>query len=137
MLLSAVRALESGADLKKAAQLFFAAPNTLSLFLVDSRGYQVGQAEHREPIASEVLRRIRPMVFDTGANWSRRAYFKDAMRRRGRPSIHGPHRSMVEGAFVYTTAITLEIDDKLHVLCGNFRMDERELNVPGVMTDKI
>jgi hypothetical protein len=44
---------------------------------------------------------------------------------------------MVEGAFVYTTAITLEIDDKLHVLCGNFRMDERELNVPGVMTDKI
>jgi EAL domain-containing protein (putative c-di-GMP-specific phosphodiesterase class I) len=137
MLLSAVRALEAGADMAKAGQLFFAAPNTLSLFLVDAKGFQVGQAQHRQAISPEVLHRIRPMVFDTGANWSRRAYFKDAIRRPGRPSIHGPHRSMVEGAFIYTTAITLEIDERIHVLCGNFRMDERELNVPGVMTDNI
>jgi EAL domain-containing protein (putative c-di-GMP-specific phosphodiesterase class I) len=127
MLLSAVRALEAGADMAKAGQLFFAAPNTLSLFLVDAKGFQVGQAQHRQAISPEVLHRIRPMVFDTGANWSRRAYFKDAIRRPGRPSIHGPHRSMVEGAFIYTTAITLEIDERIHVLCGNFR----------VMTDNI
>ncbi len=123
MLLSATRALEAGRSLTDASQLFFAAPNTLSLFLVDARGYQVGKAAHRYPIPNDVLNRIRPMVFDSGANWSRRAYFKDALRRPGRPSIYGPHRSMVEGAFIYTTAMTLEIDEKIHVLCGNFRIE--------------
>jgi hypothetical protein len=135
MLLSAVRALENGATLKTASKLFFAAPDTLSIFLLDAKGYTVGEAIYKDALPGETLHRVGPIAESNSANWSRRAYFKDALRRPGRPSIHGPHRSMAEGAFVYTTAITLEIDERLHVLCGNFRMDQQELEVAGIRMD--
>jgi EAL domain-containing protein (putative c-di-GMP-specific phosphodiesterase class I) len=126
----AIRVLEAGGRIEEAAQRFFAAPNTLSCFIVDAKGIQKSAVSAPAVTGqSAVLLRTTPLFFYSSANWSRRTYFKDATAKPGQIAIHGPHRSITDGAFVYTVARTFEIDGETMVFCGNFRLDQQDIPI--------
>ncbi len=127
MLLAAVRIFQSTKSLLAAARQLFQAPNALTCMLLDHRGIQVGEAIHREVVPG--ADRLRPLAKSSGANWSRRPYFKDAIRREGRPVVHGPHYSLLSGAFIYTMAVTMDVGAAQMVLCADFRVDSEELSI--------
>ena len=133
MMKLAVRELESGGTIETASKLFFAAPNTLSCFILDENGVQrAGQSAGEVKGQVTPLPRTTPLFFDSRANWSCRRYFKDAIAKPGQLAIHGPHRSLLEGPFVYTAAMTASTRDGLMVLVGNFRLEPIEIAIEDV-----
>lgn len=129
MLRSAARELQVTGSFDIAAKRFFTAPDTLSCLLLDIHGVQVGACIERLEIDNSFRSRTSPLFPSAGANWSRRPYYKDAVKRPGHPSVYGPHCSLTNGGFVYTTAMTVETDNGPFVLCGNFRLEQQELRV--------
>jgi EAL domain-containing protein (putative c-di-GMP-specific phosphodiesterase class I) len=127
MLLAAVRTYRSTNSLASAAKQLFLAPNAIGCVLLDGQGIQVGEAIRREP--SNAVDKLHPLSPSAGANWSRRPYFKDALRRPGRAVVHGPHFSLIDGAFIYTMAVTMEVGASQMILCANFRLESEELSV--------
>jgi EAL domain-containing protein (putative c-di-GMP-specific phosphodiesterase class I) len=127
MLVAAVRTYRSTQSLASAAKQIFVAPSAISCVLLDDQGIQVGEAIRRDPM--DAGEKLLPLSPGTGANWSRRPYFKDALRRPGRAVVHGPHFSLIDGAFIYTMAVTMEVGEKQMILCANFRLESEELSV--------
>jgi hypothetical protein len=125
-----IRELEKGASIEEASQYFFCAPNTLSCFLLDNSGVQRSAVSASQVQGqASVLLRTTPLFFYSSANWSRRKYFKDAIAKPGHLAIHGPHRSITDGAFVYTVAMTYSGPQGQMVFCGNFRMEHQDIPV--------
>ncbi len=130
-----IKALENGATIEAAANSFFAAPNTLSCFVLDDCGIQKN-AVSAGPIAGSAsgFLRTTPLFFYSAANWSRRKYFKDAVAKPGVMGIHGPHRSVSDGAFVYTISQTYQVRGTSFVFCGNFRLEQQDIPVESIDT---
>jgi EAL domain-containing protein (putative c-di-GMP-specific phosphodiesterase class I) len=127
MLFTAARVFQSTQSLEAAAQQMFRAPSAITVALLNADGIQVGEAIQRD--AKQVSPRLKPIGASSGANWSRRLYFKDAMRRPGHPAVQGPRFSLLDGAFIYTMAITVELNHSTMLLAGNFRLEGSELAV--------
>jgi EAL domain-containing protein (putative c-di-GMP-specific phosphodiesterase class I) len=121
MLFTAARVFQSTQSLEAAAQQLFRAPSAITFALLNSDGIQVGEAIQRD--SSQPSLKLRPMGTSSGANWSRRLYFKDAIRRPGHPAVQGPRFSLLDGAFIYTMAITVELGNSTMLLAGNFRLE--------------
>jgi len=107
-------------DLSRAGAEFWALPGALRVFVVDQRGVQMSSsiANPMRPSTSSV--RVTSIAEDVGADWSRRAYFKQAQSDPGRVFIVGPHVSLMDGRDSFTAAIALDFGEEEVVLCGNF-----------------
>lgn len=133
MLTSAARELQRSGSFGDAAKLFLTAPNTLSCILLDARGIQIGPRIGPPPINSSFKSEKNPLFSSAGANWSRRPYYKDAIKIPGSASVYGPHCSLTEGGFVFTAAITVDTATDRVVFCGNFRLAPPDLRVADVV----
>lgn len=111
-------------DLSRAATEFWVLPGALRLFVVDRKGAQTSSsiANPARPDAPKL--RVTSIAEDVGADWSRRAYFKQAQSDPGRVFIVGPHVSLMDGRDTFTAAVSIEVGDEEVVLCGNFSAPE-------------
>ena len=134
MLTSAARELQRSGSFEDAAKRFLLAPNTLSCILLDARGIQLGPRIGPPPVSNSLKSEKNPLFSSAGANWSRRPYYKDAIKNPGSLSVYGPHCSLTEGGFVFTAAITVDIaGGDTVVFCGNFRLALEEMRVADVV----
>jgi EAL domain-containing protein (putative c-di-GMP-specific phosphodiesterase class I) len=124
MLFTAAKVFQSTQSLEVAAQQLFRAPSAVTFALLTAEGIQIGEAIQRDP--QQVSPKLTPLGTSDGANWSRRLYVKEATRRPGVPTVQGPRFSLLDGAFIYTIAITVELNDSTVLLAGNFRLESGE-----------
>ncbi|CAN7420930.1 EAL domain-containing protein [Trinickia sp. LjRoot230] len=119
--LAGARIFRATGDLAMAAQPTLARPFARRVFVVDAEGNQ-----HQHSIAADTAteaERLSPLFPDTHSNWSRRAYFKQAVAAPGRVALMGPHYSLTEGKDCYTAAVAVEAGSQLHVFCVDFILD--------------
>jgi len=129
---TAAHVLATEGDVARAAAIFFSVPGTLRFFILDDRGVMNLPAQvnaFRTRLDNPSLRPLQP---DVDSNWSRRAYFKQALKNLGKVVIVGPHYSLTDGQGVYTAAIAQEQGGNVSVLCGDFELAS-ERTMPEVL----
>jgi len=99
-----------------AAQPFGSLPLAIRTFLLDSDGRQVADINGQH--ATESLRFL-PLANTEGAIWSRRAYFRRALKRFGELQISRPYLSLTEAEVCVTLSVGLLLDGQAFVLCGD------------------
>ncbi|MGA2552837.1 MAG: EAL domain-containing protein [Burkholderiaceae bacterium] len=106
-----------------AARAFFSCPGTLRFSILNAQGLM-----EEASIVNPVRRRrmnpsLQPLNTDVGGNWSRRKYFKQAIKNVGKIVIVGPHYSLADGEGCYTAALAVQSSSGLLVLCGDFELE--------------
>ncbi len=117
-MLKAAARISDGEPLDLAGQGFMALPAAIRLFMLDGQGHQSGSFMLNE-LANENPLRFAPLNNVEGAVWSRRHYFRLAMKRFGELQVSRPYLSIAGELACVTLSIGLMIDGKPHVLCGD------------------
>ncbi|PHV12918.1 sensor domain-containing phosphodiesterase [Chitinimonas sp. BJB300] len=102
------------------AQAFLVEPASVRYFLLDAEGRQVN-VNTRAGDHPTVTPRFSPLDDTHGAIWSRRHYFRQAMRRFGELQISRPYLSIVGEEQCITLSLGLLLDGNPHVLCGDIQ----------------
>jgi EAL domain-containing protein (putative c-di-GMP-specific phosphodiesterase class I) len=118
MLKTAAR-MSDGEALDSAGIGFMALPAAIRLFMLDGSGHQVGPNMLNERIVEQRPLRFAPLDDVKGAVWSRRHYFRQAMKRFGELQISRPYLSISGEQACVTLSIGIMLDGKPHVLCGD------------------
>lgn len=109
-----------------AASVFFSIPGALTYFILDERGVMTEAAiPNPRNNRRDRIPHLKPLQGDVGSNWSRRAYFKQALRNPGNVVLVGPHYSLMDGQGVYTAAMAVPSPSsgRTVVLCGDFELE--------------
>lgn len=123
-----LRSLSQGAELLAggighfgaAAADFLAQRLALRCFLLDGTGCQVDDCLVETYLGHHKgIDRFAPLADTKGAIWSRRQYFRQAMRRFGELQISRPYLAMTDGQLCVTLSLGLLIYNHPHVLCGD------------------
>jgi EAL domain-containing protein (putative c-di-GMP-specific phosphodiesterase class I) len=104
-----------------AAQAFMNEPAAIRCFLLDVNGRQVGANLHNPTREQRVTPRFSPLDDARGAVWSRRQYFRQAMKRFGELQISRPYLSIVGEEQCVTLSLGLMLNGVPHVLCGDIQ----------------
>ncbi|QNM95029.1 sensor domain-containing phosphodiesterase [Chitinimonas koreensis] len=117
--------LRTGESFEAAVQAFMDLPEGIRCFLLDADGRQVG-ANLYGPSghyggAEANGARYSPLDNADGAIWSRRQYFRQAMRRFGELQVSRPYLSIVGEQQCITLSLGLLLDGAPHVLCGDLK----------------
>ncbi|MGN6319982.1 sensor domain-containing phosphodiesterase [Trinickia sp.] len=109
----------AGAPADQAARHFLACEWALRVFVLDDTGQQVG--ENIEPERHHDLRSATfPLLARrAGANWSKRAYFRDALVRPGETIVSEPYMSSSSKHLCVTLAAHVVVDGRGFVLGGD------------------
>ena len=110
-------ALEDGTSLSSAAHKLLHIPRVERVYLLDARGVQVEPDIFRkgEPIPLDP--RYKPLRDSTGATWTRRFSFYDAVCNTGVVQLSAPYRSNATRNICSTLSRTVTIRGAQHVLC--------------------
>lgn len=118
MLKAAARMID-GEPLDVAGESFMSQPAAIRLFMLDGNGRQSGpnmlnpRMQHENPL------RFAPLDIVEGAVWSRRHYFRQAMKRFGELQISRPYLSISGEQACVTLSLGVVLDGKPNVLCGD------------------
>lgn len=112
--------IETGISPEAACSRFLALPRAERCFLLTETGRQT----HHRMLAADALgeadARFWHLGNATGANWSRRPYFRRAIEHPGRVQISRPYLSLATARSCVTLSIQLRAPDgQLLVLCGD------------------
>ncbi|GAB3247575.1 sensor domain-containing phosphodiesterase [Chitinimonas naiadis] len=118
-LLKGAARLSDGIAFDDAAQAFMAETSAIRCFLLDAEGRQVGANLSGVAGSDGALPRFSPLDDARGAVWSRRHYFRQAMKRFGELQVSRPYLSIVGEEQCVTLSLGLMLDGKPHVLCGD------------------
>lgn len=118
-LLKGAARLADGDDFGLAAQPFMDEPAAIRCFLLDAEGRQVGANLTPATPTSEQAPRFSPLDDARGAIWSRRHYFRQAMKRFGELQISRPYLSIVGEEQCVTLSLGITLHGQQHVLCGD------------------
>jgi EAL domain-containing protein (putative c-di-GMP-specific phosphodiesterase class I) len=104
------------------AQLFFTCPGSLRFFVLNEAGIMEQPSIINPARTRKFKPSLKPLHPDVGGNWSRRSYFKEALKNVGKTVIVGPHYSLSDGEGCYTAALAVPSSRGLLVLCGDFEL---------------
>lgn len=115
---SALQAMQTGAQQPvQACARLLALSNVMRMYFLDDSGYQIGgnivnqnMPEHADP-------RYRPLAEATGANWSRRYYFRQALLNPGEIQITRPYRSLTGKSQCITLSALIDTPSGKLVAC--------------------
>ncbi|MBV8467567.1 MAG: EAL domain-containing protein [Burkholderiales bacterium] len=120
-LMKAAARLSEGETIEEASAAFMSLPAAIRCFLLDSTGRQIGDNlldnEHRRGNRL----RFAPLENIEGAVWSRRHYFRQAMKRFGELQISRPYLSIAGEEQCVTLSIGIMFHGAAHVLCGDLQ----------------
>ncbi len=92
-------------------------PGAVRFYVLDARGFQRGETVTFDQPGHFCDFRFDPLSDARGANWSRRGYFKNAMKRPGRVQISRPYLSITGAHLCRTLSIALEFASEILVFC--------------------
>lgn len=118
-LLKGAARLSEGEVFDVAALPFMAEAAAIRCFLLDAEGRQVGANLSGVADSDGTMPRFSPLDDARGAIWSRRHYFRQAMKRFGELQVSRPYLSIVGEEQCVTLSLGLMLDGKPHVLCGD------------------
>jgi EAL domain-containing protein (putative c-di-GMP-specific phosphodiesterase class I) len=110
-------ALSDGVPLEQAATNLLGIPRMERVYLLNDRGVQVGPDVFRKGEPLHLDPRFRPLRDSTGATWTRRFSFHDAIRNPGVVQLSPPYRSNASRNVCVTLSMTVIIQGEQHVLC--------------------
>lgn len=111
--------LESGRSLDEAAAAFLALPGADRCYLLDADGWQVGPNVLSPAARDRADPRFAPISDPTGANWSRRHYFRRAMAEPGQVQVTRPYLSITGVRQCITLSRLVRYCGMQVVLCGD------------------
>lgn len=114
---NAVRGLEDGRSPAACMQDLLAHPRVLRGYLLDAQGDQVGGNYHPASWADHQDPRFIPLASVTGANWSRRPYFRRAIENLGQTQVTRPYFSLTDARLVITLSRSFGQDEHRQVFC--------------------
>jgi EAL domain len=117
--------LRAGQPLAVACRGFLEHPLAERCFLLDQFGTQIGSnvnAPH--PVVGQSPRYM-PLRDSSGANWSRRHYFRRAMAQTEKVHVTRPYLSAPTSTQCVTASIAIKIDSELRVLCGDIVWNDK------------
>ncbi|MEX0957730.1 MAG: EAL domain-containing protein [Burkholderiales bacterium] len=117
--------LESGIPLEHAASGFLELPGSERCYLLDKDGRQISEnmVNPKHPHVAD--KRYLPLADASGANWSRRFYFRRALDHPGRVQVTRPYLSVAGANQCITVSIGILLNAELHVLCGDVGWRDR------------
>jgi EAL domain-containing protein (putative c-di-GMP-specific phosphodiesterase class I) len=118
-LMKAAARMSEGESLEFATRAFMSRPAAIRCFLLDSSGRQVGGKLHDTVRKPGNYLRFTPLDNMEGAVWSRRHYFRQAMKRFGELQISRPYLSIAGETQCVTLSIGIMFNGAPHVLCGD------------------
>lgn len=123
-LVTAAEQLEVGKPLAEAASRFLELPQAERCFVLDRAGRQTGPSALAARAFAEADPRFAPIADDTGANWSRRHYFRRAITQ---PGVHmtRPYLSVATAMLCVTVSTSLRTAAGRCVLCGDIRWNDK------------
>ncbi|MBF0161802.1 MAG: EAL domain-containing protein [Magnetococcales bacterium] len=110
-------ALADGVPLEEAARNLLHTPRVERVYLLNNRGVQTGPDIFRKGEPLHLDPRFKPLRDSTGATWTRRFSFHDAIREPGVVQLSPPYRSNASRNVCTTLSVTVMIQDVQHVLC--------------------
>ena len=116
--------LASGQALAQAAIPLLAQPDVLRCFVLDDAGRQLGDNLEPDDVVVHCLQRqqrFSPLANTRDALWSRRTYFRQAMRQPGQVQCTSPYLSMTEPTPCITLSMAIDMGDCYQVLCADLR----------------
>jgi len=116
---SAATLLEAGRSLGEATAAFLALAGTGRCYLLDADGWQVGPNVLGSGGCDQVDARFAPISDTSGANWSRRHYFRRAMAEPGQVQVTRPYLSIAGVRQCITLSRQVRYGGRQVVLCGD------------------
>ncbi|MEO5351109.1 MAG: EAL domain-containing protein [Magnetococcus sp. YQC-3] len=110
-------ALADGVPLATAADNLLRIPRVERVYLLNDRGVQSEPDIFRKGEPLHLDPRFKPLRDSTGATWTRRFSFHDAIRNPGVVQLSPPYRSNASRNVCVTLSITVTIQGVQHVLC--------------------
>ncbi|MBF0628576.1 MAG: EAL domain-containing protein [Magnetococcales bacterium] len=99
-------------------------PTVLRWFQLDENGVQVGKNINKSLLEGGMDEFFSPLGDAQGADWSRRDYFRRAMRYFGKPQVTGPYFSLPDAQTCVTLSIALRRNDgEIRVYCSDLIWD--------------
>ncbi|MBF0583873.1 MAG: EAL domain-containing protein [Magnetococcales bacterium] len=109
--------LSDGVPLETAAYNLLHIPRVERVYLLNRRGVQSEPDLFRKGEPLHLDPRYKPLRDSTGATWTRRFSFHDAIRNPGVVQLSPPYRSNASRSVCVTLSVTVNIQDEVHVLC--------------------
>ncbi|MCL4460995.1 MAG: EAL domain-containing protein [Nitrospirae bacterium] len=94
----------------------------IRIFVLDGSGCQIGENLSRSRMTDKGDPRFLPLVETRQADWSRRAYFREAMRRPGEVVVSTPYLSTTGAHLCRTLAICIGDRNGARILCLDLDM---------------
>lgn len=110
-------ALSDGVPLATAAYNLLHIPRVERVYLLNRRGVQTEPDLFRKGEPLHLDPRFKPLRDATGATWTRRFSFHDAIRNPGVVQLSPPYRSNASRSVCVTLSVTVTIHGEEHVLC--------------------
>lgn len=112
--------IAAGAAFADACAAFLALPDAEFCYLLDGDGRQVSANLWHPDYKADVLSaRFFPIANIGGARWSRRPYFRSAMKNPGQPQATIPYLSSASAHVCITVSLAFRLGDQTRVLCGD------------------
>lgn len=110
---------EAGQALEAAAAGFLAIDGVDRCYLLDANGVQEGANLMSGPARERADARFAPISDPTGADWSRRHYFRRALAEPGEVQVTRPYLSITGVRQCITLSRAVEVGGRKAVLCGD------------------
>lgn len=94
-----------------------ALPGVMRVYFLDEEGNQIGENILRNQLPEYIDQRYKPLSTASGANWSRRYYFRQAMLNPGEIQITRPYRSLTGKDQCITISALIETPVRKLVVC--------------------
>ena len=105
---------------------FLSLDDAARCFLLDENGQQIGRNVVSLAVdASPRRTRFLPMADAEGANWLRRAYYRNAITAPDQVQVTLPYLSINEANDCVTLSIAISVDGRRCVLCGDIDWNRR------------
>lgn len=117
--------LGQGVMLGPACVPFLALDDASLCYLLDDQGLQVGEAVFRPGHSMHSMGsapQFAPLFDCSRANWSRRAYFRRALRQPGVVQVTRPYLTLQGGRMCRTLSLAFQQGDRLQVLCADLEV---------------
>ncbi|MBF0454173.1 MAG: EAL domain-containing protein [Magnetococcales bacterium] len=103
-------------------------PNMLRWYVLDEKGWQLGESLQNNQTQSPLAEtKHNPLLQGKDSDWSRRPYYRRAVRYPGEVQVTGPYFSIPDATFCITFSIARAANDgETRIYCCDFKWQELE-----------
>ena len=117
--------LKAGQPFEIASRGFLELPLAERCFLLDAHGYQIGDNISSPHLKVKNNSRYVPVSDASGANWSRRHYFRRALAQQEKLHVTRPYLSAPTATQCVTISIAIKVNGEQRVLCGDVNWSDQ------------